>query len=601
MKRTLWWTAALAVALAAAPAPAAEPETPRAVALLPASAIGFLHVPDIAGLEQRIGRFAEQTGWQLGGIEQSILDVVGRRTGIRDGLDPAGNMCIGFVDPKRFRERYTIYVLPVADWDALLASTQAEMMSPGLYALTGTIGPRFVRRRGAYAVVTSSIRTMDAVSDEKSLAEVLRPETRRRAAGADPLVYVNIDSLTRTYEAEIASWFRASSGKVYDQPHALPYADMLVTYMLGIASLMDQIETIELVPRFEAEGLAADLAIRFAKGGSIAEFTSSQKPGALPLPIVMDRPVASSTTIRIDRGKRSDLAIRATRFFVETAPRPEPLPESTKATVEQAVAVFVNSLGENMMFLSAPAGPGLGLSAEVSVYDLDDPVGFDKGLTLLVNAWERLADQLRLYLKFKMAPEPETVAGISVKVFKPRMRFGIPSRHIRFQKRLRGLFGPEGLVYRVAVVGNRAVVATGSDLTLLRKVIEQLKAGKEPEAALPIERLHTHLSRDQNILIATSLPVYLKESLVRGGTPDEEVGEVDPGKERVGVGIRFHEATANVATYWPHEQIRLARELIQRVAPGIEKAPESLFAPEGAGPPAAGQEPGAAQPAPAGP
>jgi len=448
MKQAIWWTTAvLAVGVAAAaPAEAAAPKAPPAIAHLPETVVGFFHVPDVAAVERGMIRFAERTGWNLGPGEHPLVDLIGRRTGIRDGLATEGSLCIGFLDPKRYRQRYTIYVLPVADWKTLLESTQGEMMSPGLYALTGTAGPRFVRRRGSYAIVTSSIRTMDALAERGSLAGALHADTRARAVGGGPLVYVNVHRLKQIYEPEIASWFRASSGKVYDQPHALPYADMLVTYMLGIASLIDQIETIEIAPRFEPEGLAADVAIRFVDGGSVAEFLSAQKPGRTAVPVITDQPVASAVTIRVDRRKRTDLAVRATRFFVEMAPRPDPLPESTKKTVEQAVRVFVESLGETMTFLSAPAEPGMGLEANVSVYDLTDAEQFEKGITLLVDAWERLADQLHLYLKFRAEPEPEQIAGVPVTVYRPRLRFGIPARHIRFQKRLRRLFGPEGLV-----------------------------------------------------------------------------------------------------------------------------------------------------------
>jgi len=588
MRSVILWTATLAAAVAlTAPAGGAPaPEAPAALAQLPDTAVGFLHVPDVAAVERRMLRFAERAGWDLGAGDHPILDLMGRRTGIRDGLADQGSLCIGFVDPKRYRQRYTIYVLPVADWDALLASTQGEMMSPGLYALTGTAGPRFVRRRGNFAVVTSSIRTMDALLEHGSLTDALHPDTLARASGGGPLAYVNVHRLKDIYEPEIASWFRASSGKVYDQPHALPYADMLVTYMLGIASLIDQIETIEIVPRFEPEGLSADLAVRFAGGGSVAEFIAAQTPGQAQVPIVTEHPVSSAVTVRVDPDTRTDVMVRATHFFVEMAPRPDPLPESTRETVVEAVSVFAGSLGETMTFLSAPAGPGLGIETSVSVYDIRDAEQFERGITLMVDAWERLADQLRLYLKFRADPEPEQIAGVPVTLYRPRLRFGIPARHIRFQKRLRRLYGPEGLVYRVAVVGDKAVVATGSDLTLLREVIERLKAGQAPEPSPPMKRLQTHLPLDQNIYIMTSLPVYLSRSLARGGTEEDRIGTVDPGHERVGVGVRFSGTTASLSTFWPHEQIRLARDLVRRLAPELEEVPESLFPPEEEGPPA---------------
>ena len=580
-------------ALGAAPA---EPPPP-ALALLPDTAIGFLHLPSIRALEKGLKHFADQTGWRLGRGDHPLMDTLARRTGIGEGIDADGSACIGFMDPKRFRQRYTVYVLPVSDWEALLKSTKGELISPALYALTGTVGPRFVARRGNYALVTSSIRTMDALSGAESLVASLAPDTLARVRSGSPVVYVNIHRLTRSYEAEIASWFRASSGQVYEQPNAVPYADVLVSFMLGIASFIDQIETAEAALRFGPEGVATDLSVRFVEGAGVAEFLSVQKQAAAQVPMMTDRPVASAVSARIDAQKRTDFALRATHFFLESAPRPEPLPEPTKAAAYEAVQTFVESLGDNMTFLSAPARTGMGIESGVSIYELKDPEQFRRGVELLATAWERLADQLNLYLKFKAQPDTTDIAGVPVLTYVPRLRFGIPIRHVEFRKRLRLLYGPEGLVYRVAIVGNHAVVAAGSDLMLFRRTIERLKMGAKPEPSPAMQRLGIHVSQDQNVMLALSLPVYLGQSLIRGGTPADRIGTVDPGHELVGIGVRFRGAKAELSTYWPHEQIRLARELIDRAAPEIADIPESLFEPESEAPPAAA--PGPPQPPPA--
>ena len=581
--------------LLAASALAAQPEPPPpALELLPEETIAFIHVPSIRSLEKGLKHFADQTGWRFGRTDHPVLDLLARRTGIPQGIDLDGNVCIGFMDTKRFRQRYTIYVLPVSDWDALLASTKGELMSPRLYALTGTAGPRFVARRGNFAVVTSSIRTMDALRGAGSLVTSLAPETLDRARSGSPVLYVNVHRIKQIYETEIASWFRASSGEVYRQPEAAMYADVLSAYMLGIASFIDQIETVEAALQFEPEGLAADLSVRFVEGAGVAEFLAAQKKrGALP-PIVTHRPVASAMSIRLDPQNRTDFALRATRFFLELAPRPEPLPEPTKAAVYEAVQTFVESLGENVTFLSAPARTGMGIESGVSVYELKDPEQFRRGVELLATAWERLADQLDLYLKFKAAADTTKIGGVEVMTFVPRLRFGIPIRHVEFRKRLRMLYGPEGMVYRIAVVGNHGVVAAGSDLTLFRRTIERLKMGGEPEISPARRRLSHHVSQDQNVMLALSLPVYLGQSLTRGGTAAERVGTIDPGHELVGIGLRFQGTKVELSTYWPHEQIRLARELLQRAAPEITEIPESLFQPQPEAPPKPG--PGAPEP-----
>jgi len=249
-----------------------------------------------------------------------------------------------------------------------------------------------------------------------------------------------------------------------------------------------------------------------------------------------------------------------------------------------------------MTFLSAPAAPVRGLTTEVTVLDLADPDGFRKGIELMVAAWERLADQLNLYVRFQTVEDPEDADGVRVTQYLPRLRFGIPARHVEFRQRLRDLYGPDGLVYRVAVVGRHAVIATGSDQQLFREVIQRLRDSRGGAEAPALQRLAGHLPQNQSLLMALNLPLGLGQSLLRGGTPPDRVGSIDPGHDLAGISIAADGDTARVATYWPHEQIRLVRDLMRRAAPELSDMPESLFEPPAEGPPKAA--PGA--PAPAG-
>jgi hypothetical protein len=106
------------------------------------------------------------------------------------------------------------------------------------------------------------------------------------------------------------------------------------------------------------------------------------------------------------------------------------------------------------------------------------------------------------------------------------------------------------------------------------------------------------MPKTQNLLIATSLPAYLREALLRGGTDPDRVGTVDVGSEIVGLSFGAVGNAVEVGSYWPHEQLRLARDLLQRVAPEVAEAPESLFEPSKEGPPAGagGEAPGAPGP-----
>jgi hypothetical protein len=384
---------------------------------------------------------------------------------------------------------------------------------------------------------------------------------------------------------------------LYHQPEALAYADMLSAYLFGIASFLDQTETLEASVRFEAGGVAADVAMRFAEGGAIANFLSAQVPSSAAIPLPSDRPVESAVTISLDPAIRTDLMMKAARFFLAEAPRPEPLPEPTKRQVEEAVQMFAESLGPQMTFISAPAQPGMGAETGLTIFELKDPERFRKSLDLLAAAWESLADQLNLYVRFESRPEAEAMAGAPVTVFTPRFRFGIPARHVEFRERMKVLYGPEGLVYRVAVVGNQAVIASGSDKGMLMQTIERLKGGRAPEPSSAIARLQSHLPGRQQVAMAMSLPLFIGQALIRGGTPPDRIGTMDAGKEIAGFALQADGTTARMASYWPHEQIRMAMDLLKRAAPDMAEMPHTLFEPTPEGPPKPAV-PGEAAPAP---
>lgn len=595
MKSLAWIAAVIAVVLPAGMVRAGEPApappavaAPESLALLPKDTLSFFHCSKLQALEDDLKQFGQRTGWQIGGGEHPLLDLIARRTGLTQGVDLGGSLSIGFMDPKRFRDRYTVYVIPVSDWDALLKATRGEEMSAGLYALTGTAGPRYVARKGKYAVVTSSVRTMDAVLEGDRLPSVLKAETLTRAASGGPMIFLNVHRLTGTYESEIASWFRAASGQVYHQPSALAYADMLTAYMYGIVDFLDQMDTVEAGLKFGPEGVSVDMAIRFVPGASVAQFLSSQPTAEMPLTSLTDRTLTSQVVLRMNAVGRARALNQATDFFLEKAPRPEPLPETMKDQVREAMRVFADSLGSEVIMLSAPAGPDLGVVQEVTVIELKDPEQFKKGVELLVSAWETLADQLNLYMRLQPVPDTPPIDGFPVIEYVPRLRFGVAARHVEFRDRLRMLYGPEGLVYRIVVIENHAVVATGSDLTVFRDVLARLKAKRAPETSPIFKQLQVRLPRDENVVIGLDLPLYLGQSLLRGGTPPERVGTLVPGHEMVGIGLRADGSVARGSSYWPHEQIRLARELLLKAAPELAEAPGSLFEPPAEGPPKGG-------------
>jgi hypothetical protein len=135
------------------------------------------------------------------------------------------------------------------------------------------------------------------------------------------------------------------------------------------------------------------------------------------------------------------------------------------------------------------------------------------------------------------------------------------------------------------VVGGKAVISTGSDLSLMRETIARLKAGGAAEATAAQKDLAEHLPAGQQVSIALSLPLYVAQALERGGTPADRLGTPDPGKKIAGLTLTADGPVLRIGSYWPHEQIRLAMDLLKRAMPEVGEMPKSLFEPTREGPP----------------
>jgi hypothetical protein len=227
----------------------------------------------------------------------------------------------------------------------------------------------------------------------------------------------------------------------------------------------------------------------------------------------------------------------------------------------------------------------MGLESNVTVLDLQNADDFKRGVNLFADAWGGLAEEMDLYASIRAVPDASEIDGVPVSLYLPKFRFGASSKQPRFTEGMRALYGPEGLAYRVAVVGQKAVISTGSDLALFKKVVETLKADKAP-APPALAQLQGRLPARQNLLAVSRLPMFLRGAFLSGGTPPERVGEVDPGKELAGFALSAEGSSIRIASYLPHEQLRLAKELLDRVAPELSKKTESLFEPPAEGPPA---------------
>ncbi|MDK1032037.1 MAG: hypothetical protein QGD94_08535 [Planctomycetia bacterium] len=586
-----------------------------ALEIIPGDAHAYIYIPSMSKLAKSLVAMSQKTGLETQFAPETIADAIRSRTGVGEGIDMNGPVLVAFLDPKLFEGRSTIYVQKAKDFDKLLLAHAGQEIDEEMYVLTGVEGARFAYLQNGHVLLTNSLRTLQAVRAAKADAHTqLGKDAKALLSKSDVFINVNLSALLKARHKEMTLFYRAAAGDIFTQPELSAYAPMLVGMLAGLADVIDQAEGLAIGIQLLDNGIRIEAVLEFADGSSVAKFTAAQGKAATTdafTNLAGDVPFAAASSISFSAKTLREEGHNAVAFFLDSAPRPEPRSEDLKAQVLKAVDMLLGSLQGEFTFMSAPGRQGMGSQASVTIIRLRDAEAFTKSVPLLIAAWQQLAKQMSVprdpnllsaSLDIRTTKGAEKYHGVSIDIIEPRMSFGLPPRDTSFRKQLSLLYGPDGFRYRLAVVGNSAVLTVGSDLRLFHAVIDNIAGGKKGLAAKgKVTAALKNLGGRHNFVTVASLPMYLAESIRRSGSGkggEVTLGTVDAGNTLAGASALCEGRRIKFTAFVPHEQIGLSYDLLKSLLKSPEDKSEAKEEkPEAETPPA--KEPETAPPEPA--
>lgn len=516
-----------AAAPAPTPAPAAQTDgyaMADLVAAMPAEAYNFVAIRDIADVTLKVAAFSQRTGINLPTGEASVAQLIHLKTSAQGGVADRGAAGIVHLDPVKYAGRNALFMIPVQSREAYVEYNSAREVESGLYQMVGTDEPRFVTFHKTFALITDSIRTGRVIRDGKrDLADKLTDEQSRALAASDIYVHVNL-SRTREASRESAQRFRnAVSGKILGDPTLSSYSDLLQGYLKAVNELFTQIEGLDLGLTFRPNDVGVTLMVGFADGGSIAKAmaTVGSSDSSLTAPLPVDRPMISSGGFHIDPEPLRDVSLGIVDFFMQASPNTRKgVQPKTRDEVLRSVGDMMNELTGDIAFMTALPDPkSRAQEASVTVIGIKDMKAFADARGQFFNALIKVANEVGSRVRIEYMAQQETYRDdVVIDHFKPRIAFTTKRHERLFEERAKEVYGPDGFLYRMAVLKDRVVMTVGSDLTLFHAAIDQALDETEPAAAPQIDAARTQLPKTRNVEYYFSLPAMLTRSVLASGT-----------------------------------------------------------------------------------
>ncbi|HOI54148.1 MAG TPA: hypothetical protein PLP01_02760 [Phycisphaerae bacterium] len=492
------------------------------LAAMPDRTTTFLVLADLGDVAAKSVLFEQKTGLRLPIQDSSVTDMISVKVGVRGGVAQRGAMGIAYLDPVAYRGRNAVFMVPVAGLEQFLEYNAADEVEDGLYQMTETRVPRFFIHRNGYALFTESLRTCRDIRDGTSgIAPRLTDEQRQVLGQSDLFVHVD---MRRTLESrrEASDRFRRSMAtKVMGDPTLYAYSDMLLTYLGAIDELLEQLDSFDLGIRLGADDVAVSALCRFAEDGSIYRNlldmggSNSSLVGDLPL----DLPHVSVSGIQVNPDMLKVALATVTDFIIQNSPQAsrKVQPDTREALMDAVSEMADQFTGQFEMMTSLPDPASGATEANVTIMRIKDRDMFNDAAQDFFGTLLKVGDQAgtRVILQYK--PAVEEYRGVKISRLEPKIEFEKKRFKELFEERARQVYGPDGYVYRLAYLKDRAIVSAGSDQTLFKAAIDMAldeKAGTPPKQ---MDDVRHSLPDMRNVEMYLSLPAMLGRSLVLAG------------------------------------------------------------------------------------
>lgn len=487
---------------------------------IPGDATAFLAIRSLREFDRDIQAISTQIGFPLGaeGMFPAPLEMVKMQLGMTEGLQENGGAALVLLNARQVEnvealpDRMVLY-LPSADPKALLTAMGAQESADGMYTLNLGGAPSVATTRESFALIakapdapgeTASAALTEAASARgEGVIAAMTDDRVAKYARQDVVLWINMRNISPALRQEITEGLRdffaeLSGGFGTTQPaqgeEAVQQVDKILTQSeeLSLAILVDQ-----------QVGLDISGYSRVRPGTELARMVAAtQAPKDSLLIGLPDEAFIFAGGAVMGTTEESVAQMRqAAENMVEQLAALNDDPESplTPQNLRPLVDVWVNLVkateraGLSVSRIGEPQGEGgvIGLTLVANVDDAqawraEARQGFRKAKELAAEAaraeeveQEKIDEVLKAVV---WQEDAARVAGASVDVLRVDLE-QISDVNAEDIAQVKAVIGPEGILFRVAAVGNNQVAMTfGGGEERLAAVIGLLQGGQAPLA-----------------------------------------------------------------------------------------------------------------------
>jgi hypothetical protein len=519
------WAAEAATATAAsATAPAAAGRVMTMtdlLAALPAQTQTFFAVSDVGDVALKMIRFQQKTGIKLPMADESISQLIDLKVGVKGGVAQRGAAGVAYLDAEDFKGRNAVFLVPIQGQNEFVDYNGAEVVEKGIYQLPSTTLSRFFVVRDGYALFSDSLRTVKAVK-AGAFGPALTEEQRKAVTGSDVYLHVDMRRPAAARESSADRFKRATQAKIVGEPTLESYSDLLLGYLTAVNEVFEQLEAVDVGVRLGPEAIAATALVRFTADGAIHHhlLDVGSSYGSLITDLPLERPFISAGGVSL----RSDMlrlaAVQGLDFVTGNSPQmAEKLAKTTREELlTSAGAVLKQVTGEASFMSALPQSPEQGAEASLTVVRLTDSKAFVDARGQLLAALEKVSSDVGSRVTLAYKPDQETYRGVSIGYLQPRIAHDTKEFEKQFEDRAKAVYGPDGFLYRMAIVKDRLIITVGSDLSLFHAALDRALDNKLPPVSAAVEQARADLPQGRNVEYYTSLPAMLSRVFLLSGT-----------------------------------------------------------------------------------
>lgn len=369
----------------------------------------------------------------------------------------------------------------------------------------------FIFKRAPWAVVGPSIEAVKAVMRaERHLALT----GDQRAAIADRTLWAHVNPTALAAAARRGLDDLQKRMAEPGQGGAVPPATLqMLDWLLGMAKDAGQVN---LAADVTAAGVTVEAEVELAEGSQLLTVAAAARPiedFACGLPATEHLMLAAWGRVDWDKAIPAVKTLVKPLFDIFA----EGENEATRKGLDELWAAYdqwTGVMGPRFAMVMEPAPPGQGLYRLTETFDVTDPDAYRK---LMKQYMTKSMDATKVMMA-KMGPMPglpgmagpqvsveadfreaaETIEGTPVDVMRIRTIVAPapgapPEAAAQMKKTIDAMYGPEGIVIRMALVGNRGVVAMG-DAQVMARAIQAAKGQTpdlvaDPQVAAAVKRV----------------------------------------------------------------------------------------------------------------